>query len=168
MSSDLSISFKLVYLMGWLLKQRKPLLYGLVKHALENGLAQQLSTLNSLDHQMAVEELQGTLLEFLSFLEESLLDALQNVEFDDAQGEVLKISLKKIDLQNIDIQTVWKSLQQTQSALGNKNNINDLAMLDLTMYHQDEPFLPGQTAQDLLYKNLLHNWEPSDLHKQPN
>jgi hypothetical protein len=154
--------------MGWLLKQRKPLLYGLVKHALENGLAEQLSTLNSMDRQVAVEELQGTLLEFLSFLEESLLDALQNVKFDEAQGEALKISLKKIDLQNIDIQTVWKSLQQTQSALGDKNNTNDLTMLDFTMYHESESFVPAQTAQDLLYKNLLHNWEPNEMHEKPN
>ena len=156
--------------MGWLLKQKKSVMYGLVKHAVDNGLAEELSNVSLIDQTLTVEQLQGTLLEFLGFLEDSLLDNLENVEFDEHHGEDLKETLKKIDFQNLDIQTVWQSIQQTQSTLGAQqdawsDNSTDLSPefppdFSITTTKKITRLHAGQQAQNLLYQNLLQNWNP--------
>lgn len=88
MDKHLSLSFELIYLMGWLLKHEKGMLNSLIKHALKNGLAHDLETVQLDAQGDASQELQTIILDFLAFLERSLaknLDASHDATHHDAR-----------------------------------------------------------------------------------
>lgn len=83
MDKHLSLSFELIYLMGWLLKHEKGMLNSLIKHALKNGLAHDLEKVQIDAQGDASQELQTIILDFLAFLERSLaknLDASHDAQ----------------------------------------------------------------------------------------
>ncbi len=91
MDRHLSLSFELIYLMGWLLKHEKGMLNSLIKQALKNGLAQEMEKVQ-FDTQGgtsdASQELQTIILDFLAFLERSLAKNLDtNHDAEHHSGE---------------------------------------------------------------------------------
>lgn len=141
MDKHLSLSFELIYLMGWLLKHEKGMLNSLIKHALKNGLAQDLEKVQLDAQGDASQELQSIILEFLGFLERSLaknLDATHDAQHhqDQKQTDTNEIKLR---LQRAK-QLLAKELGTEVSDSGKKSDKN--------------------SRKDLL-DQILKNWKPN-------
>lgn len=141
MDKHLSLSFELIYLMGWLLKHEKGMLNSLIKHALKNGLAQDLEKVQLDAQGDASQELQSIILEFLGFLERSLaknLDATHDAQHqqDQKQTDTNEIKLR---LQRAK-QLLAKELGTEVSDSGKKSDKN--------------------SRRDLL-DQILKNWKPN-------
>lgn len=147
MNSSLSLSFELIYLIGWLLKNEKRMLNSMIKHAVKNGLAHDLQSINSDDQSKMAEELYNTILDFLVFLEDSLADNLDNLTLDMKTEKVIHPALKKFDQDNIDLHTLKVSLQQTKTELCKKN--------------EKENNTTTEEAKTVLFQHILKNWKPS-------
>lgn len=148
MDKHLSLSFELIYLMGWLLKHEKGMLNSLVKHALKNGLAQDLENVHFDQDNDSSKELQAIILDFLSFLERSLA---KNLDANDAKLNAKHESENHADdtAKAIDIKTrlqrakqlLAKELTEEKSSSSKKNN------------------------RESMFNQMLKNWKPnkSDL-----
>lgn len=144
MDKHLSLSFELIYLMGWLLKHEKGMLNSLIKHALKNGLAQDLEKVNFDEHGEVSQELQSIILEFLGFLERSLaknLDASHDETHHSDQG------VKQQDTQEIKLR-LQRAKQLLTKELSSRNQTND------SKQASKEP------RKDML-DQVLKTWKPS-------
>jgi len=141
MSSHFTLSFELVLLMNWLLKNGKKEVAALVRFAIKNGFISLLEKANEAEHLKNLEDLPNTVLDFIMLLEDSLIDALEEIELESSAKEKLVPTIKKLDLQKIDIKTLWLSMQQTKSSL----------------------FLnaKGGSPQKIFYEKILKNWTPA-------
>lgn len=102
MDKHLSLSFELIYLMGWLLKHEKGMLNSLIKHALKNGLAQDLENVQFETQGDGSQELQTIILDFLAFLERSLAknldashDATHHGDSKEPDANEIKLRLQR-------------------------------------------------------------------------
>lgn len=145
MDTQLSLSYELIYLMGWLLKHEKNMLNSLIKHALKNGLALDLEKIQSYDYDHVSAELQGTILEFLSFLEKALAKNIDSQEQEAQCPHDASISstIKKIDQDSLDLKQVRLSIQRA------KNLLNKA------------PQQTEEQAKSLLFEHILKNWKPA-------
>ncbi len=151
MNSSLSLSFELIYLMGWLLKNEKKMLNALVKHAIKKGLAQDLKEINPSDLGDMSDKLYNVILDFLVYLEDSLTKNLDNVELDSKTEDAILPAVKKLDYDNLDLKTIRLSMQQAKSQLSNNPDApqeNDVTFVE--------------DAQKLLYEQILKNWAPNN------
>lgn len=145
--SNVSLSFELVCLMSWLIKNEKNGINALVKLALEHGFSEKLEHLQDQEHQMA-EHLYTTVMDFLLYLEQSLHKALDHEE--GSQKREFLPTVKRID-GDLDSSIIWQSLQQTKQEL-----------LARQLNHQEptEQAASSQEAEQLLLKTMLNNWSP--------
>ena len=149
MNTSLSLSFELIYLMGWLLKNEKKMLNALIKHAIKKGLAQDIKSLNPTDFSQVSDKLYNVILDFLLYLEDSLAKNLDNIQLDTKTEDAILPSVKKIDLENLDLSTIKLSMQQAKSQLNNLEAIAD----------NDQAF--EEDAKKLLFEQILKNWMPT-------
>lgn len=153
MADNLFLSYELMYLLNWLLKNDKTKLKTLIKSALEAGLASQLSnfrkTDNSMEDKQINADLQNTFVEFLYFVEQELINNLETMENQDVFQEDLVSSLKQLNIKNIDLETMWTSMQQAKSVLNKKNIKNDK--------EEDTP----EQIKNVLLEKVLKNWKPT-------
>ena len=101
MADNLFLSYELMYLMHWLLKHEKTKLKALIKHVIESGLGAQLSNMKKQDQSINKNldaSLQNSFIEFLYFVENELLNHLENAEGQEYYQEDLLASLKKLNL----------------------------------------------------------------------
>ncbi len=146
--NNISLSFELICLMSWLMKNEKKSINALVKLAIEHGFTENLEVGNEDDpHQMA-EHLYSTVTDFLLYLEESLLQQL-NENSDLSQQDLLPM-IKKLDGE-LDRATLWQSMQQTRKELSNLN------------LNSTQPDTASRRDAELLFlKKMLKNWSLSE------
>jgi len=163
MSINISLSFELICLINWLLKNEKQLINALVKQALKNGFAQELEKIDGEHTLENPEELYATVIDFLLFLEKNLLKNLETASIDiHTQEEILPL-VKKLDADNIDHKTLWLSMQQTKKQLCKERNkredLQDIQESDITKETIAPDQAPDQAAE-ILFEKLLKNWKP--------
>lgn len=168
MNTSLSLSFELIYLIGWLLKNEKQMLNTLIKNAIKKGLGQDLNAINPQDHSKVNEQLYNTLIDFLNFMEDSLLNNMDELQVDTKTEKAMLAALRKVDLDALDVNAVRTSMQQTKEELSAKN----VSTLDVasdidqsTTLEQNESddieFDNNEKAATILLKNIIKNWKPS-------
>lgn len=131
MDKHLSLSFELIYLMGWLLKHEKGMLNSLIKHALKNGLAEDLEKIHLDSQTDASQELQATILEFLAFLERALaknLDASLETSSTDRQDTAeIKTRLERAkQLLSKELSSQQEKNQKTDDKAPKKSSFNQV------------------------------------------
>jgi hypothetical protein len=109
----------------------------MIKDAVDSDISEKLSKMDDSDSEDAMERLHEIVLNFVSFLEETLLNELE--------GEKVKPIINLIDDGSIDRRTMWLSLKQTKKILEK----------------EAKPLADEETSvkQELL-KQLLKNWKP--------
>ncbi|MBX9831220.1 hypothetical protein K2X40_04655 [Candidatus Babeliales bacterium] len=168
MNTSLSLSFELIYLIGWLLKNEKQMLNTLIKNAIKKGLGQDLNAINPQDHSKVNEQLYNTLIDFLNFMEDSLLNNMDELQVDTKTEKAMLAALRKVDLDALDVNAVRTSMQQTKEELSTKN-VSTLEVASdsdqLTTLEPSEPddieFDNNEKAATILLKNIIKNWKPS-------
>ena len=153
MSSSLSLSFELVFLMNWLLKNEKAMLGDLIKHAIKHGFDKDVKQLESIDFSQISDQFYYTILDFLLFLEEALEKDLKKEKLDKQAEKAILPVIKKIQNESLSDDTIKTSLQQTKAYLINvvKNNSNS------TCENNGE-----KSVKDVLFENVLKNWKPTN------
>lgn len=148
MAETLFLSLELMYLMEWLMKHEQERLRVLIKYALNNGLDTKLE--HAQRHKQRgenklEEKLHDTFLEFINFLEHTLFDAVEKRDEKNAIQDELVSALSRLNLNNIDTQTVWSSMKQARSTLSKtqKNRENS-----------------PQDIENVLLEKVLDNWQP--------
>jgi len=166
MSINISLSFELICLVNWLLKNEKQLINALVKQALKNGFAQELEKIDTANSLENPEELYATVIDFLLFLEKNLLKNLETVSVDThTQEEILPV-VKKLDADNIDLKTLWLSMQQTKTQLCKERHKREREREEeeetqgLKAQHAIAPSQAADQAAEILFEKLLKNWKP--------
>ncbi|MBU1008271.1 hypothetical protein KKA53_04305 [Candidatus Dependentiae bacterium] len=141
MSHQLSLSLELILLLDWFLKHGKKQLRSLVKEAAKKNLANELEDISDRDYVRMLDGLQNTVADFVVFLEDSLLDSLDEVDADvcawcaqDAMEPIIKV----LDNNVLDPKTLWLSIQQTR-----KNRT----------LHEHE-------VKREFFRQILKNWKP--------
>ena len=149
MDTNLSLSFELIYLMGWLLKHEKSQLNELIKNALKNGLAQDLQKIDSYGCVQMNDELYGTILDFLSFLEKSLAKSMDSTSVPLQGEDAIFPTLKKLDQENLDLKNIKLSIQKARDLLS-KNSEG-----------KQDPAEQTELAKNVLFEHILKGWKPA-------
>lgn len=150
MNSTLSLSIELIYLMGWLLKNDKAKLNALVKQAVNDGLAYDLQKLGDIVHEDVSEHLHKTVLNFLTYMEEALTSNLDVMNIKHDAEEAILPTLSNVEEEGLNDNTLQLSVQRTKAEL--QKQIESGAINSLNPEH----------AKQLLFKNILENWKPSN------
>lgn len=145
MNANVSLSFELILLLDWLLKHEKAQLNNLVKHALENGFMQEIEKVSPEGSPHLSEQFYHSILEFLLFFEQALLQNLVAINVDEATNNAIVPLIKKIDFENMDVKTLWLSMQQTKDKISKSKSDLD-----------QQP----EKINNLLFEQLLKNWKP--------
>lgn len=147
MTTQTSISIELLCLINWILENDKASLEAMVKRALEKDFSKALQDLNVSEPDDAMY---AVLFDLIEFLENCLFDHLSEVKMDEKiQGRIIPM-LQKLEGRNIDIRTLWLSMQQTKTQM-HAQTLEDNVL---------EP--KGQDAQEILVTQLLKNWKPDN------
>lgn len=185
MSINISLSFELICLINWLLKNEKQLINALVKQALKNGFAHELEKIDSTQVIENPEELYATVIDFLLFLEKNLLKNLETVSVDTHTQEKILPVVQKLDADNIDLRTLWLSMQQTKNQLCKERHKREREREEREEREEEElentespdaitalessvnaPVTPASMhdensqAAEILFQKLLKNWKP--------
>jgi hypothetical protein len=156
MNSSLSLSLELVLLMKWFLENEQIFLKELIEKSIEDGFAQELKLIDNIEEDKLFKnngkELHETILEFLSFLEESLIDSIEEKELNHKERAKLSPTIQKLSPQNIDKKTILLSIQQTkyEKYVSEKNKSERSAVKRVEK----------KEIKDLLLSQLLKNWKP--------
>lgn len=153
MPTSFSLSLELIYLMNWLLKNEKTHIKKLVGKAIENGFLNELEQIENYDNaSVDINFLHNTILDFLIFLENTLLEKLNKEEMSITSKEKLKKTLQKINPHKIDMKTIWLSMQQTKSKTlqQEKNNSTNI----------ENQLNQNDQLKRVLFAQLLKNWSP--------
>jgi len=145
MSSSLLLSFELVYLINWLLKNEKTKLKLLVKNAIDKGVATELQ---NMDAQVASEkndELQVVFLDFVDFLEATLKECMKTeTKVNREVKENILSDLRRLNVSNVDSNTLWSSITQVENeVLKHKKGANS-----------------QHDIKEIFLEKLLKNWNP--------
>ena len=126
--------------MNWLLKNEQPKLKQIIDESIKAGLGQEIDAIDDLEEETGdIDYLHNSILDFLFFLEDNLLESLETKDFDFIAKERLKPTLQKINPQKIDLKTLWLSIQQAK--IKNK---------------------PKKDLKKTLLSELIKNWSPKD------
>lgn len=147
MSSNFTLSIELIYLLEWLLKHEESRLRVLIKKALHDGLAQQVAMHSDTDNAAIADELQDVFLEFLSFLETTLLEELESSPPNKQLHQKLGSALCSLNMRNVDRQTTLASFHEAAQEL--KEEV-------MTPSHR-----MNQKIKHTLLGKLLKNWKPA-------
>jgi len=155
MTPQVSLSLELICLLSWLVKHDKSTLHKLVKHAVENGFAEELERMENVDHGKIADQMYSTVFDFLDFLEESLADNLEDVQMDSLENEGVIPMLQRLEADNIDFKTLWLSMQQTKNAINAHRADHGSPAIEQTIVKKESP-------SDILGRQLLKNWKPDN------
>ncbi|MBD3273253.1 hypothetical protein GF385_02800 [Candidatus Dependentiae bacterium] len=151
MSTSFSLSLELVLLMGWLLKHEKKTLKKIINQSLEAGLLKEIELVDTFSKEELLDmnsdfsqELHNSILDFLVFLEDILIEGLEIKDTKEEQD--FTPTIQKINNQKLDNKTVLLSLKKTNNQIDNaKNKSNSKKQEQL---------------KDILFSELLKNWMP--------
>lgn len=162
MPDNFSLSLELVLLMNWLLKKEKRKIKSLINKTLEKGFYEELDNIDKYDKEDpdSIGELHASILDFLIFMEDSLLDALEQKDNQDKSKEKLQPTIQKINNQNVDLQTLWLSAQQAQTQI-RKETRKEEAKTQKESSRKLRP-INNEEAKRILLSQLLKNWKPKN------
>ena len=164
MNSQIALSFELVSLINWIVRNEKSLLNNLVKHAIEHGFGEELSKINVSAPQPLNDQMVHSLLDFLEFLEESMLKNFETINVDHKTKDAILPTLQKLESTSLDFKTIWTSLQQTKARI-NKHHTKSSLMKSST--DSEAALLVNQENNEtnvttILFEQLLKNWKPNN------
>lgn len=166
MSAQISLSFELISLLNWLLRHEKVTLNTMLKQALEHGFAEELERVDAASMAAAEsEELYSTVLDFLEYLEQSLVKNLESIHVDNKTKDAIMPTLQKLEADSLDHKTLWLSMQQTKARM----------LKAKQLITQQQPPKAAKTessgeaknshtehANKILFEQLLKNWKPNN------
>ncbi|MFA5306135.1 MAG: hypothetical protein WC365_01660 [Candidatus Babeliales bacterium] len=150
MTTQISLSLELVYLINWMLTHQRSQLNALVKQAIKKGFIEELATIDEAETQ-STDFLYATLTDFLDYLEKNLIKQLETVTVSQETKDNVVPALRKVDMNNLDFKTVWSSMQQTRARLGSPST-PQLAPTNNEV----------QNATEILFEEILKNWKPTN------
>ena len=159
MTTQISLSLELISLINWMLKKEKTLLNSLVKHAIEHGFIEELAKAESTEQQYQPEEIHNTLVEFLDFLEHTLIKNLETIQVDEKTKDAILPALQKIETDSLDFKTAWMSMQHTKARVGRKRYPKARTE---TLEATTTPTPMVQNPMEILFEELLKNWKPNN------
>lgn len=148
--NNISLSFELICLMSWLLKNEKQGVNTLIKQAVRSGFTEKLESMSEQENTVMAEQLYTTVLDFLIFLEDTLIKQLEEVDTLSTEQNDLLPMLKKID-GSFDTRSLLLSIRQAKARLTQQKS-SELNNTDL----------PKQEVQQVLFETMLGNWKPND------
>lgn len=152
MDTNFSLSLELIYLMNWFLKNEKEKLKILINQAIKNGLSYEIEQLDKItDNQIDPNDniqLHNTILDFLIFLEDTLIECLEDQDLDTKSREKLNLSVQKILPQHVDLKTMWLSVQQTKEEISKIKKTANKS-------------LGEEELRNTLLTQLMKNWNPN-------
>lgn len=164
MSAQISLSFELISLLNWLLRHEKAMLNAMLKQALEHGFAEELEKLDAASlASTESEELYNTVLDFLEYLEQSLIKNLETISVDNKTKDAIMPTLQKLEADSLDHKTLWLSMQQTKARM--------LKAKQCATEKQQPQAIAAEAAKDtkhtehankILFEQLLKNWKPNN------
>lgn len=137
--TQLTLSYELLLLLQWMITHEKDKMRKIVHKAVKSELRTQINKLNS-SIDMS-EDLHHNVSDFFAILELFLHDAMAESPEIKAVHQKLLSTVDQIDSTICDSQTLEASIQCTSS-----------------MLNQD----PSANAKDLLYKELIKRWKPTN------
>lgn len=140
-SSDIVLSFELFVLINWLVQNERPMLNNLIKHALKNGLAEEFEKISGLDTIEVNEQFYTTVISFLLFMEDGLVQNLSKIKIDKNSKDDIFPVLNKIDMKNINIKPIFSGTKHSATANGNNRNTEE--------------------SKNILFHQILKNWKPN-------
>ncbi len=152
MSDTFSLSLELILLMNWLLKNDKTKFKALINDAMKDGLSGELEQIE--DYEINLNDadfLHNTILDFLFFMEDTLVECLEEKDSDNHSGEKLKPTLQKLNPGSIDLKTIWQSMLETKRQLKQEKD---------KQVAQNAQKNPGNEMKNMLLTKILKNWNP--------
>ncbi len=147
MNTQISLSFELICLLSWLLKNEQAMLNTLIKHAVEHGFAEEIGKIDETDYLKVSDHLYDTVLDFLDFLEKNMIKNLETIQIDHKTKDVILPTLQKIEAGSMDFKTIWLSMQQTKARVGKTHTVAPENI---------------QNPTEILFERLLKNWKPNN------
>lgn len=135
------LSYELLALLRWLVDQHEETLKNIVGHALSAGLHEELQKIERTEDATYLHEIQHSITDFLTTLEALLIEQVSERIRQKAQYTDLAPALEKIDSTVCDQAIVDVSIEEATSKL----EMN-----------------PKANPKELLFKELLRRWKPSD------
>ena len=155
MTAHISLSFELISLITWIIKNERHLLNNLVKQAVEHGFAEELNNVQTVpDPRTVNDHMANNVLDFLEFLEDSMMKNLETVHVDNKTKDAILPTLQKLEAGNLDVKTVLRSLQQTKARLS-RGSAKQLIEQPAQTNFDDN-------AATILFEQLLKNWKPNN------
>ncbi len=151
MTTQISLSLELVYLINWMLTHQRSQLNALVKQAIKQGFIEELATIDEAENIQSADFLYATLTDFLDYLEKNLIKQLETISVNQEAKDSVMPALRKVDMNNLDFKTVWSSMQQTKVRLGTPNTPQRRAASNEV-----------QKATEILFEEILKNWKPTN------
>jgi len=145
MSTNLSVSFELICLMGWLLKKDKPALQQLIQKALAGGVSESIVKLQAARPTELSDVMEKTVSEFFEYVEMVLAEGVPVVKSKSALSIESISEIKKIDQVSIDQRVLWLSVNQANESVAQKGS-------ELNQAAKEALF------KSEFYKSLLANW----------
>lgn len=139
-AEQLTLSYELLYLLQWLIEQDQETLKVFLQEAVRR---KQAADRMQKEHAYFAhdEELQETIVDFFAVLDTLLYEAMEVESVNKALQKNLMPSLNQIDSTACDTGTIQSSVDEATA-------------------HLDEH--PEHNAKDVLYKELLKQWEPDE------
>lgn len=133
------LSYELLCLFRWLAEHHAEDLKPIIAKALAAGLADELDAIDRTESLPEIEDVQFSIVDFFSLLENLLLDGMDENLTSQAQEQDLMPAIDKIDTTVCDNETVRFSLEKAASLMKDNPSIN---------------------AKKALYEELLKRWKP--------
>ncbi|MBM3894300.1 hypothetical protein FJ366_01770 [Candidatus Dependentiae bacterium] len=145
MSTNLSVSFELICLMGWLLKKDKHALRELIQKALSGGVADAIYDLQASKPAELSDTMEKTVSEFFEYVESILAEGVPVNKPKGVLSSQTRDAIKKVDQHVIDPHSFWNSVNRAEEAV-------EMLGGDLNQSAREAMF------KNELYKNILSNW----------
>lgn len=162
MSAQISLSFELISLLNWLLRHEKTMLNNVIKHALERGFAEELEKIDLTAVATDNEELYNTVLDFLEYLEHSLIKNLESIHVDNKTKDAIMPTLQKLEGDSLDHKTLWLSMQQTKARMLKAKHVPAEQAKPALLTPEEARAEHNQHANKILFEQLLKNWKPTN------
>lgn len=158
MSYQLSLSFELICLMDWLLKNKGSKLKDLVKEAVDKQLADSLEKMSEHDYVKMASRMHDVVIDFVIFLEDMLIEELEGVSPDLNVREKMFPAIKHMDIAKFDINAVWLSMQQAKIKFMKKRQRHSGDIIGAKVASKSK--ISDDDIKQELFKQLLKNWQP--------